>query len=45
METTKLIIEMPKELKTELNLIAVKKGTTMKNIVTELIQEYVEKNK
>ncbi|MBQ7927759.1 MAG: hypothetical protein IJ287_03300 [Methanobrevibacter sp.] len=45
METTKLIIEMPKELKTELNLIAVKKGTTMKNIVTQLIQDYVEENK
>ena len=45
METTKLIIEIPKDLKTELNLIAIKKDTTMKNIVTELIQEYVEKNK
>ena len=45
METTKLIIEMPKELKTELNLIAVKKGITMKNIVTQLIQDYVEENK
>lgn len=45
METTKLIIEMPKELKTELNLIAVKKGTTMKNIVTQLIQDYVKENK
>ena len=45
METTKLIIEIPKELKTELNLIAVKKGTTMKNIVTQLIQDYVEENK
>ena len=45
MEESRLVVKLPKDLKTELNLIAIKKDTTMKNIVTELIQEYVEKNK
>ena len=45
MEESRLVVKLPKELKTELNLISIKKGTTMTNIVNDLVKNYVEENK
>jgi len=45
MSETKLIANIDSELKTELKIIAAKQQRTMSEIVTELITEYIEKNK
>lgn len=45
METDKITFVVDKELKTDLKIIAVKKGKTITEIVTSLIQEYVNENK
>ena len=40
-----LIIEIDEDLRTDLRMIALKKKTTVKEIVTSFIKEYVEENK
>lgn len=45
METDKITFVVDKELKTDLKIIAVKKNKTITEIVTTLIQEYVNENK
>lgn len=44
METDKITFVVDKELKTRLKIIAVKKNKTITEIVTSLIQEYVDEN-
>ena len=44
-ETKKLVIDIDENLRTELRMVALKNKTTVKEIVTKLITEYVEKNK
>ena len=45
METDKITFVVDKELKTQLKIIAVQKNTTITQIVTSLIQDYVNENK
>ena len=45
MSETKLIANIDQELKTELKIIAAKKHKTMSEIVTELLEQYIEENK
>ena len=45
METDKITFVIDKELKTELKLIAVKKSTTITEIMTSLVEDYVNENK
>lgn len=45
MGESKLHMTIDEKLKTDLKVIAAKKHTTMSEIVIELIQEYVAKNK
>ena len=45
MSETKLIANIDSDLKTELKIIAAKQHRTMSEIVTELLKEYIEKNK
>ena len=44
MTQTRLVIDLDEELKTNLQIIAVKQRKTMKQVVTELITEFVEQN-
>jgi predicted HicB family RNase H-like nuclease len=45
METDKITFIVDKELKTQLKIIAVQQNKTITEIVTSLIQEYVNENK
>ena len=40
-----LVIEIDENLRTELRMVALKQKTTVKEIVTRLIQEYIDENK
>ena len=40
-----LVIEIDENLRTELRVVALKQKTTVKEIVTQLIKEYVDENK
>ena len=40
-----IMIQIDKDLKIQLKIIATKKETTMTKIITKLIEEYVEDNK
>lgn len=44
-ENKKLVIDIDEDLRTELRMIALKNKTTVKEIVTQLIMEYVNKHK
>lgn len=44
METDKITFVVDKELKTKLKVIAAKKNLTITEIVTSLVQDYVDKN-
>jgi hypothetical protein len=44
-ETKQLIIEIDENIRTELRMVALKQKTTVKEIVTQLIKEYLEENK
>jgi len=45
MSTETLTINIDKELKTELKIIALKNNTTVTEILTTYIQQYVNENK
>ena len=45
MSTETLTINIDKDLKTELKVVAVRKHLTVTDILTDLIQEYVNENK
>ena len=40
-----LVIEIDENLRTELRMVALKQKTTVKEIVTQLIQKYIDENK
>lgn len=40
-----LVIEIDENIRTELRMVALKQKTTVKEIVTNLIKEYLEENK
>jgi len=40
----RLVVDVPRELRTEVNIIAKKKGITVKKIVNDLLEEYVSEN-
>lgn len=45
MESSFIHFKIDKDLKTELQIIAVKKNTNITAILTDLIQDYVNENK
>ena len=45
METSFIHFKIDKELKTELQIIALRKHITITQLLTELIQDYVNENK
>ena len=45
METSFIHFKIDKELKTELQIIALKQNTNITQLLTELIQKYVNENK
>ena len=45
MATETLTINIDKELKTELKITAIKNGCTVTDILTELIQDFLNENK
>ena len=45
MSTETLTINIDKDLKTELKVIAIRKHVTVTDILTDLIQEFVNENK
>lgn len=45
MSKSKIIIELPKSMKQDLQIIAIKKETNMTEILLHLIEDYIEKNK
>lgn len=45
MESSFIHFKIDKELKTELQIIALKQNTNITQLLTELIQEYVNENK
>ena len=44
-ERKQLVVEIDETLRTDLRMVALKQKTTVKEIVTKLITEYVEENK
>lgn len=44
-EETKILIRLPKSMKQDLQIIAVKKETNMTSIILELIEQYINNNK
>jgi hypothetical protein len=44
-EHKNLVIQIDEDLRTDLKMVALKQKTTVKEIVTNLIKEYVEENK
>jgi len=44
-ETSQIIIRVPSKTKQDLQIIAIKKHTNMNEIINQLIQDYVNKNK
>ena len=40
-----LVIEIDENLRTELRMVALKQKKTVKEIVTQLIQKYIDENK
>ena len=44
-EHKNLVIQIDEDLRTDLKMVALKQKTTVKEIVTTLIKEYVEENK
>ena len=45
MESSYIHFKIDKELKTELQIIALKQNTNITQLLTELIQKYVDENK
>lgn len=45
MSKTQIAFEIDEDLRTEINIIAKRQKTSVKAIVTELIEEYVRENK
>ena len=45
METSYIHFKIDKELKTELQIIALKQNTNITQLLTEFIQDYVNENK
>ena len=43
--TTRMTFDIDEDLKTELKIIALKQKKSVKDILTELIQEFVNENK
>lgn len=44
-DTVRLVVDVPKSLRTEVNIIAKKQDTTVKKIVNDLLKEFVRENK
>jgi predicted DNA-binding protein len=45
MDRVKISFYVPKQLRTELNVIAAKQDKTVTSILTELVEQYVSENK
>ncbi len=45
MEQVKISFYAPKELRTELNVIAAKNDKTVTSILTKLVEDYIRENK
>ena len=45
MEQVKISFYAPKQLRTELNVIAAKQDRTVTSILTELVQDFISENK
>jgi predicted DNA-binding protein len=45
MDQVKISFYAPKELRTELNVIAAKQDRTVTSILTELVQDFISENK
>ena len=43
-EQSQILIRLPSETKQQLQIIAIKKHTNMNQILTHLIEDYIEKN-
>ena len=43
-EQSQILIRLPTETKEQLQIIAIKKHTNMNQILTKLINDYIEKN-
>ena len=41
----RIVVDVPRELRTEVNIIAKRNGITVKKIVNDLLEEYVSENK
>ena len=44
-DTVRLVVDVPKNLRTEVNIIAKKQDTTVKKIVNNLLEDFVRENK
>lgn len=44
-DTVRLVVDVPKNLRTEVNIIAKKHDTTVKKIVNDLLEDFVRENK
>lgn len=44
-ETAQLTTRVPKQLRTDINIISKRKGTTVTAIVIEVLEKYAEENK
>ena len=45
MSTVKMVFEIDEELRTEINIIAKRQKTTVKAIMNQLVEDYVNENK
>ena len=45
MSTEKMVFEIDEELRTEINIIAKRQKTTVKAIMNQLVEDYVNENK
>lgn len=44
-DTVRLVVDVPKNLRTEVNILAKQQDTTVKKIVNDLLENFVRENK
>lgn len=44
-DTVRLVVDVPKSLRTEVNIIAKRQDITVKKIVNQLLEDFVRENK
>lgn len=44
-DTVRLVVDVPKSLRTEVNIIAKRRDITVKSIVNDLLEDFVRENK